>query len=470
MVLRSSANYFREKQISFRTLSKNDAINGGSTPLPAGSMATTQMKEAENPKKVIVYRKELLRVTETFIKAQVRSYQRWQAVLFGERIWPGGLSLEGVDSRTLIEGPVTSIKRIAAKARQTAGVAPASVMRKFKAVNAKLMHAHFGHDAILALPYARNLNVPLVVTLHGHDVNIREECYRSHQRGFWGQNYPAQFAAMVKLRNVHFIAVSKAIRKAAIDFGVPKDRIAVCYTGIDIQQFQPGPKPMRERPRRIVFVGRLVEMKGCAYLIEAFQEVSRSIPDAELVVVGDGPLRGDLEALAKKLAVRVQFLGAVTPDVVKEHLNEARVFCLPSITASNGNFESFGMVLLEAQASGVPVVTSALGGMEGLADGVTGFAFAEKDVSALVRHVCGILGNSDLASRMSEAGPEYVRRHFDIMSCTKIIEDLYDDILSPTSTAGTTSWGSRSIFFRPWNSLNLRKEQQGQTLCASSIS
>jgi glycosyltransferase involved in cell wall biosynthesis len=431
------------------------------------------MKEAENRKKVIVYRKELLRVTETFIKAQVRSYQRWQAVLFGERIWPGGLSLEGVDSRTLMDGQATLIKRIVAKARQTAGVAPASVMRKFKAENATLMHAHFGHDGILALPYARNLNVPLVVTLHGHDVNVREEFYRSRQHGFWAQNYPAQFAAMVRLRNVHFIAVSKAIRKAAIDFGVPKDRIAVCYTGIDTQQFQPGPKPMRERPRRILFVGRLVEMKGCAYLIEAFQEISRSIPDAELVVIGDGPLRGDLEALAKKLAVRVQFLGAVKQDVVKQHLNEARVFCLPSITASNGNFESFGMVLLEAQASGVPVVTSALGGMEALADGETGFSFAEKDVGALVRRVCDILGNSDLASRMSEAGPGYVRRHFDVMSCTKKIEELYDDIFSmPGSAVGATDWGSRSIFSLPRELalLILRKERRGQTLCASSIS
>jgi colanic acid/amylovoran biosynthesis glycosyltransferase len=132
------------------------------------------MKETENKKKVIVYRKELLRVSETFIKAQVRSYQRWQAILFGERIWPGGLSLEGVDCRILMDGPATLIKRIVAKARQTAGVAPASVMRKFKAVNAKLLHAHFGHDAILAMPYARNLNVPLVATLHGHDVNVRQ--------------------------------------------------------------------------------------------------------------------------------------------------------------------------------------------------------------------------------------------------------------------------------------------------------
>jgi glycosyltransferase involved in cell wall biosynthesis len=235
---------------------------------------------------------------------------------------------------------------------------------------------------------------------------------------------------MVQLRNVRFIAVSNALRQAAIDYGVPKDRIVVCYTGIDVRQFQPGPKPIARCPRRILFVGRLVEMKGCAYLVEAFQEIVRRLTDAELVVIGDGPLRASLEALARKLDVRVRFLGSVTQDVVKQHLNEARVFCLPSITASNGNFESFGMVLLEAQACGVPVVTSAIGGREGLAEGVTGFTFAEKDVRALARQLCDILSNNELASRMSEAGPSYVRQHFDIMRCTKKIEDLYDEILS----------------------------------------
>jgi glycosyltransferase involved in cell wall biosynthesis len=400
-------------------------------------MAARRVKEAETPKKVIVYRKELLRVSETFIKAQARSYQRWQAVLFGERIWPGGLSLEGINSRTLMDGRPTLIERILAKARQMAGVAPASVMRKFEAEGANLIHAHFGQDGILAWPYARNLNVPLVVTLHGHDVNVRKECYRSGEYGFWQKRYPDQFAVLARQRNVHFITVSNAILPAAIDYGVPKDRVVVCYTGIDVRQFKPGPKAIAERPRRIVFVGRLIETKGCAYLIEGFQEIARCIPNAELVVIGDGPLRGALEALAIKLDVPVKFLGAVTHDVVKQHLNEARVCCLPSITASDGSFESFGMVLLEAQASGVPVVTSALGGMEGIADGVTGFTFPEKDVRKMVGRVCDILGNDELASRMADAGPRYVRQHFDIMRCTKKIEDLYDEILSvPTSAAG----------------------------------
>jgi glycosyltransferase involved in cell wall biosynthesis len=401
------------------------------------SMNVVRVIEAENPKKVIVYRKELLRVSETFIKAQVQSYQRWQAVLFGERVWPGGLSLEGIDSRTLMDGHPLFLKRVVAKARQTAWVAPGWVMRKFKAEGASLIHAHFGQDGVLAWPYACGLKVPLVVTLHGHDVNVRAECYRSGKYGFWQKRYPERFATLTRQRNVHFIAVSKALRQAAIDYGVPDDRIVTCYTGIDVRQFQPSPKPITERPRRVLFVGRLVEVKGCAYLIQAFREVAGCIPDAELVIIGDGPLKGVLEALAGKLEVQVRFLGAVTPDVVKRHLNEARAFCLPSITAPNGDFESFGMVLLEAQACGVPVVTSALGGMEGVADGVTGFTFPEKDVGALARRICDLLGNDELASRMAHAGPSYVRQHFDIVRCTKKIEDFYEEILSVPVSART---------------------------------
>jgi glycosyltransferase involved in cell wall biosynthesis len=345
--------------------------------------------------------------------------------------------LEGIDSRTLIEGDSTLMKRIVAKVRQTSGLASRSVIRKFAMEGARLIHAHFGHDGILALPYARKLKIPLVVTLHGHDVNIRKESYRSGDHGFQQRRYPDQFAGMVLQQNVRFIVVSNVLRQSAMDYGVPKDRIAVFYTGIDVQQFQPGPRPIAQRPRKIVFVGRLVEMKGCAYLIEAFQQIVRRIPDAELTVLGDGPLRGDLEALARRLDVRVEFQGSVTQEVVRRSLNEARVFCLPSITASNGNFESFGMVLLEAQASGVPVVTSALGGREAVADGVTGFTVAEKDVGALVSHVCEILRNNELASRMSHSGPRFVRQHFDIEICTRKIEDFYDDILS---TPNSASW------------------------------
>ena len=87
-----------------------------------------------------------------------------------------------------------------------------------------------------------------MVTLHGIDVNVRQERYRSGEYGFWQRSYPDQFAVMARQRNVHFIAVLNALREAAIDYGVTKDRIVVRYTGIDLRKFQPGPKPIAKRP------------------------------------------------------------------------------------------------------------------------------------------------------------------------------------------------------------------------------
>jgi glycosyltransferase involved in cell wall biosynthesis len=384
--------------------------------------------------KVIVYRKEILRNSETFIKAQVQSYRRWQAVLFGERLWPGGLSLDGVTSRTLLQPHPGKFSRVFAKARQLAEIVPPSVIRKFESEQASIFHTHFGGDGILSWPYARKLKIPMVVTLHGSDISILPSSYRAGSQGFQARRYPENFSRFVSRANVHFIAVSHALRRSAIDvYGVPESRIFTRYTGIDVEQFAPGPRPVPERPRRILFIGRMVEKKGTIYLLDAFRTIRQSLPDAELVMVGAGPLLEETERTAKEWRLPVEFTGNLPHEQIRRHLELARVFCLPSVTASNGDAEGLPTVLLEAQACGVPVVTSALGGKEGVVDGVTGFIFPEKDVKALADRLGDLLGNDDLAARMSAAGPEHVRRNFDILKCTSLIEAYYDEILSKQS-------------------------------------
>jgi glycosyltransferase involved in cell wall biosynthesis len=190
----------------------------------------------------------------------------------------------------------------------------------------------------------------------------------------------------------------------------------------------------------VLFVGRLVEKKGCEYLIRAFAQVKQLVPDASLIIAGDGVLRGELSQLARQLGVRAQFRGALSSDEVAQELHLARVFCLPSVTAANGDAEGFGIVLLEAQASGVPVVTSAMGGAsEGINEGVTGFAFRERDVDTLAARLVELLTNDAIAASFALAGPRFVSQRFDLHRCTEALEALYDHTLAAIARSSTVS-------------------------------
>ena len=210
--------------------------------------------------------------------------------------------------------------------------------------------------------------------------------------------------------------------------GLPEQRIHVCPIGIDLTRFDPAGPPVAERPPVILFAGRLVEKKGCRHLIEAFRSVRAQVPDARLLIAGDGPERDMLAGLAADIG-GITFNGRYSAAEMQPLLAQARVFCLPSVTAANGDAEGMGLVLLEAQACGVPVVTSARGGAtEGIEHGKTGFAFAEGDVAALSAYLIRLLRDDALAARMSAAGPAFVAKHHDLSYWAGMLEKIYDSM------------------------------------------
>ena len=380
-------------------------------------------------KNIIIYRKQLLRKTETFIVSQVKNYTQFNAVLCGENYLDESYPLDDMQHQVFVEPSSSRVSSIFAKVRQRLGIVSKEVHRKLKDISPCLIHAHTGFDGVIAWPYAKKMGIPLVVSLHGQCTTTHKKDFFKGRLGFWNRFYPLQLLMLSRKKNVYFLAVSEAIKETAIAFGIPEEKISVFYSGIQLENFPMSKVPMKDRPNRVVFIARLIEFKGCTYLIDAFKNVLKHLPDSELVIIGEGPLRQELERQAAPIQSNVQFLGLRTHAEIAEILSKAKIFCLPSITLPNGNYETFGVVAVEAQAAGVPVVTSARGAKESVIDGVTGFVFSEKDVPRLSEILIELLGNPEMAEEMGKAAATHAHETFGAAVCTEKIENFYNDIL-----------------------------------------
>lgn len=383
--------------------------------------------EASRRKSVIVYSNELLPYSETFIYEQARALKSWTPLLLGEKASMLGLDLTPLHHQVL-ENPQTSWwLRSACRRLRRIGMPDPRGVTMARSFGASLVHAHFGTSAVEIAPLARHLKLPMVVTLHGYDVTIRRDWWEAGNAGSRARRYPEKLLRLASREDVTFLAVSQSILEAAVGFGLPRHKIKVRYIGVDTTRFRPAAPPLVSRPKRILFVGRFVEKKGVAYLIQAFASVREEIPDAELVLAGDGPLRRELECLAKKMDVPVKFLGVCNNDQVRCLMESSRLLCLPSISASNGDSEGLPMVIMEAQACGLPVITSATGGRdEGISNGVTGISFPERNVAALSNCLIALLRNDDVLSAYGAAARTHAISNFDLDRCTLALEESYN--------------------------------------------
>jgi glycosyltransferase involved in cell wall biosynthesis len=377
-------------------------------------------------KRVVVFREDLLPISQTFIKEQVRALKRWDPLLTGLR-FVQGLDLRELNCRLLSGWLPRRLSRKLVPPLRELEWAPAGMRRQLRALAPALIHVHFATDLVAMWPILRCVQSPILVTLHGYDINIYEEFWQ--RQGCAGRRYPSRLRAIARDPRVHFIAVSKAIQVRAIEYGIPPEKISVRYIGVDVVRFTPAGLPVSRRKRSILFVGRMVEKKGAHVLIRAFARLRSKLSDAELIMIGEGPELPPAKQLALQLNVPVDFKGNQPAQAVQVLLGEARALCLPSLTAANGDAEGLGMVLLEAQACGVPVVTSARGGAsEGIIDGVTGFSFAESDVDELSERLYAVLADDAIAIAMSHAARQFVVDAFDIRKCTQQLEDLYEEV------------------------------------------
>ena len=237
------------------------------------------MTTAKRPT-VVIFCDHLLYFSETFIRAQAQALRQFSPVYAGSRRVTG-LELPVGSSYTINQGDVAGkIREIVFK---LFGKAP-ELVRRLQALDPVLVHAHFGPDGLRALPLSRQLGLPLIVTFHGSDATtldpLPNETPFGHRRYLANKNVLRHGAFL-------FLAVSEFIRGKLLEQKFPAEKVVVHYIGVDTKLFSPvriAAEPM------VLFVGRLSERKGPAYLIQAMASVQREHPEVELVLIGDGPL------------------------------------------------------------------------------------------------------------------------------------------------------------------------------------
>ena len=263
--------------------------------------------------------------------------------------------------------------------------------------------AEFGPVGVQAMDACRVEGVPLVVHFHGYDASssaVLAGYSRSYRRLF------AEAAALV--------APSEALRLRLLSLGAPPGRTYTSANGVDCTRFLRG-QPERAEPV-FVAVGRLVEKKAPQLTIEAFAKVLAVHPTARLRFIGTGPLREQCEELAKLRCGRaVEFLGEQPHDAVVRELQTARAFVQHSVVAPDGDMEGMPVSVIEAGASGLPVVSTRHSGIADIVvDGVTGFLVEEGGVDAMAARMAELVERPALAGALGRAARRRVEMHFGI--------------------------------------------------------
>lgn len=369
-----------------------------STQNENGAMVTS-----ESTRRVCVWREELLPGSETFILNQIRALCRWKPVLSGVRACAHGLP---VTPDFTLEGDRGLADRLDHSVYWRAG---SSVRLHRHLKSTSLVHAHFGPDGAHVTRAARLARRPLIVTFHGYDATIPAVTL--------GVDYSRLFRQAVRL-----VAVSQSIGRRLVEAGAPEAKIAVIPLGIPLTSGYAPRKP----GRHILFVGRLVPKKGCTDLLQALAGIDGAPP---LLVIGDGPLRGDLERLAESLRVDATFVGARGSEYVARAMAASIAVCLPSQTAPDGDQEGLPIVVLEAGAAGVPVVSYVSAGIpEAVVHGETGLLALEGDIAGLADNLATVIRDLDLSARLGAAARRRVHKYFDITARTAELERLYDQV------------------------------------------
>ena len=268
-----------------------------------------------------------------------------------------------------------------------------------------LVHAHDWMVGRAALELNKSSGIPLVTTVHATEIGRRAGLYDDYQRKIHEiEQLLIQYSEEVICCSQYMLSHLK------VNFGANPNKISVVPNAVDISRFNSETNDGRELGQKlgpgvrlaemvVLYVGRLVEEKGLHTLIEAFEMLNHDNVSATLIIVGEGPIKEDLTAEVRKRGLQgvIHIIGFVDEAMLIALYRSSNIFVLPSV------YEPFGIAVLEAMASRIPVVVSDVGGLSEIVEhGLTGLKFQPSDPVSLAASIRRLLEEGSLARELTQ--------------------------------------------------------------------
>ena len=317
-----------------------------------------------------------------------------------------------------------------------------SLTKKASNLNADVYEAHavsgYGFPKTLK---KHGINKPFIHTIHGVLADEYEQAKKIGYPSFRGRiaNYFMHRLAKLEENTAHDATLIVTISDYSLEkiqkyYGIDASKVRIVPNGVDVEKFKPTENPTAVKQQFglsnelcVLFVGSLIPRKGLPFLVEAAKKIVKEKADTKFLIVGDGPLKPQLTTSLESanLLGNFQFLGNLRDDALSAVYGCADVFVLPSIQ------EGQGIVLLEAQASGKPVVGFDVGGVnEAVRNGETGLLVKRGDSGELADALLRLLSDKPLREKMGANGRGFVTENFTWDICAQKMLKVYREALA----------------------------------------
>jgi len=351
-------------------------------------------------------------VSETFVAEHINRLAGNKKVLYG-----GSFPVYDEHDQYLIRSKSGLLSYIIQKRifkRKNIGVRNRALANYFKREKIDVVFAEYGTVGSMVTQACKMAGVPLVVNFHGADI-YQQDAYRE---------YLDYYKTMFNYASA-IVAVSDDMVDTLIKAGAPADKVYWNPCGVDTEKFTP--VNIAVSKPHFLSIGRFVPKKSPESVLEAFAIVAKAIPEAHLWMVGVGPLYEQAQKIIAQLGLqdRVTLTGALSSDEIIELFKQTRCFVQHSITAPDGDKEGTPVTILEAGASGIPIVSTLHGGIkQAVINNQTGILVDEHDIEAMAAGMIKLGNDVKLAETFGKAGREHMVNIYDIKKRIAVLDDI----------------------------------------------